>query len=157
MDFNIAFERLIQREGGYADDPFDRGGRTKYGISQAAYPTLDIANLTIEDAREIYYDDYWRAGRVEMLPEELWETFFDMCVNHGIYGATVILQRAINATVKSKIAVDGILGNITAGAATYLDVDRLRSERMLFYSDIVRKRPGQRRFWFGWYRRAISV
>jgi len=39
--FQQAFERTIGFEGGYANDPRDPGGETKYGISKRAYPALD--------------------------------------------------------------------------------------------------------------------
>ena len=47
-EFDKYFEELIGHEGGYVNDPDDRGGETKYGISKLSYPSLDIKNLTIE-------------------------------------------------------------------------------------------------------------
>lgn len=41
------------------DDPRDPGRLTKYGISQRAHPKVDIRNLTLEQAKEIYYSEYW--------------------------------------------------------------------------------------------------
>ena len=64
--FDTAFANVIGLEGGYTDDPRDRGNwtggtvgqgklrGTKYGISAAAFPTLDIANLTLDAAKAIY-------------------------------------------------------------------------------------------------------
>jgi len=52
----IAF--VLRHEGGYVNDPRDPGGETKYGISKRAYPGLDIKNLTEEQAKEIYRQDY---------------------------------------------------------------------------------------------------
>jgi len=60
---------VLKREGGYVDDPTDRGGETKYGISKRSYPQLDIKNLTLEQALEIYRKDYWKPSRVEKLPD----------------------------------------------------------------------------------------
>lgn len=62
MNFGAAFNRLIANEGVLSNHPADKGGLTKYGISQSAYPHLDIANLTLDDCRKIYYADYWSAA-----------------------------------------------------------------------------------------------
>ena len=59
MMFEEAFQILMDHEGGYANAKYDRGGETKYGISKRQYPDLDIENLTLEQARSIYFKDYW--------------------------------------------------------------------------------------------------
>lgn len=58
-DFEPAIEIVLDNEGGYVNDPKDPGGETKFGISKAAYPNVDIANLTVDQAKEIYRKDYW--------------------------------------------------------------------------------------------------
>ena len=55
-----AFKKVIGHEGGYVFDPDDAGGETIYGISKRAYPHLDIKELTLDDARKIYFEDYWK-------------------------------------------------------------------------------------------------
>ena len=60
--FDACLAFTLSWEGGYVNNPADPGGETKYGISKRAYPKLDIANLTLEQARDIYYRDYYRAG-----------------------------------------------------------------------------------------------
>ena len=61
MDINKAFDILMEFEGGseVVSVPQDKGGLTKYGISQAAYPKLNIRNLNKESSLEIYTSDYW--------------------------------------------------------------------------------------------------
>ena len=59
---------LIVREGGLVSDPDDRGGMTKFGISQRAHPELDIPNLTKEEAKQVYFEDYWVGGHVNRVP-----------------------------------------------------------------------------------------
>jgi lysozyme family protein len=76
-------DSIIGHEGGYVDHPSDPGGETNWGISKRSYPTLDIKNLTREQALEIYRRDYW-----DRIPEDLpgvvrWFTF-DCAVNHGV-------------------------------------------------------------------------
>lgn len=83
-------------EGGYSDNPEDHGnwtgGRkgqgelkgTKFGISAASYPHLDIRNLTIEQADEIYKRDYWQASGADKLPYPYCLLVFDTAVLHGV-------------------------------------------------------------------------
>jgi lysozyme family protein len=112
--FDKAFERLIGHEGKFTADPRDpgnwTGGRegrgelkgTKFGISAAAYPYLDIKNLTLEQAKAIYQEDYWDViGRAH---DAVKFQLFDAAVNHGRGNAIRILQRAV------KVADDGEWG-----------------------------------------------
>ena len=75
MNFDQAFDRLNGHEGAFSDDPKDpgnwTGGRvnvgelkgTKYGIAANTYGDLDIKSLTLDDAKKIYYRDWWlKAG-----------------------------------------------------------------------------------------------
>ena len=61
--FLKAFEKVLRHEGGYVNDPLDLGGETKYGISKRSYPHLDIKNLTLDQAKQIYFRDFWQRGR----------------------------------------------------------------------------------------------
>ena len=63
--FDDAMDVVLEHEGGPVSDPDDLGGTTNYGISQAAHPEVDIASLTLEDAKYIYLSDYWIPGRYE--------------------------------------------------------------------------------------------
>lgn len=78
--------RIIQREGGdkLVTDPADRGGTTKYGISQRAHPTLDIENLTETQATEIYKREYWDAMNADKIPAHMRDTVMDAAVNQGV-------------------------------------------------------------------------
>ena len=58
-NFLRAVKEVLKIEGGYVNNPNDRGGETKYGISKRAYPNVDIKNLTLDKAKQIYYNDYW--------------------------------------------------------------------------------------------------
>lgn len=83
-------------EGDYTNDPRDHGnwtgGRqgvgelkgTKYGISAASYPNLDIVRLTLGDADEIYYRDYWKTSGADKLPWPYALLAFDTAVLHGV-------------------------------------------------------------------------
>ena len=50
-DFHLAIPTLLRHEGGYVNDPDDCGGVTNFGICQRSYPKLDIASLTLDEAK----------------------------------------------------------------------------------------------------------
>ena len=155
--FNEIIEKVLEHEGGYVNDPNDRGGETKYGITKKFYPDVDIKNLTIDQAKHIYHTDYWRRGKCDEIPSRLRHIYFDMLVNFGKRGAVKVLQRAANAKNKDKIDVDGGLGPATLKAIKNLELERVRAYRVLRFANLVIKKPEQERFWFGWYKRATEV
>jgi hypothetical protein len=124
-----AIERVLDREGGLADDPVDRGGLTNFGISQRAYPDLDVANLTRDEAARIYKRDYWDFIGADELPENIREIAFDTAVNQGPGFARRALMQS------------------EGDPQRYLDI---REER---YRDLVERDPSQERFLSGWLNR----
>ena len=109
MNFDDAFSRLINSEGGYTNNPADPGGETKFGISRRSYPNVDIANLTLEGAKEIYLRDFWNPIG-DAHPSIKFQAF-DFAVNSGIQTAIRKLQAAIG------VADDGHWGPISQAAA----------------------------------------
>ena len=83
-------------EGDYTDNPEDHGNwtggkkgvgelkGTKFGISAASYPHLDIKNLTMAQADDIYFRDYWQASGADKLPWPYALLAFDTAVLHGV-------------------------------------------------------------------------
>lgn len=161
MKSNAQFKHIIQdvlkHEGGYVNDPKDLGGETKYGISKRWYPELDIKNLSMDAAIVIYYDDYWTPSKARDLPEEIRATYFDMVVNMGQKRAVKILQQCINSKSVNKIDEDGLIGKQTIKHASGVSKKRLQAYRCLYYAAIVKDKPEQERFYYGWFKRAISV
>lgn len=93
-DFDRAVDFVLEREGGLSEDPNDPGGLTKYGISQKAYPNLDIKNLTIDDAKKIYYEDYWLKSGCNELNFPFDIIVFDTSVHCGVYRAREFLSES---------------------------------------------------------------
>ena len=156
-EFDEIIEVVLKHEGGYVNDPDDPGGETKYGISKKAYPDEDIKELTVERAKELYKRDYWDRFKVDNLPDRIRHIYFDMCVNMGGGRATKILQEACNSKNSNKIDVDGGIGKDTIKASANLEDFRLRAYRVMFYAELVMKKPEQERFWVGWFRRSCEV
>lgn len=102
-NFNKAVLFTLKREGPMSNDATDPGGLTKYGISHAAYPDLDIANLTETQALDIYYTDYWRKSFAHCLPFAFGLAVFECAVNQGVGTAIRLLQTAIGVTPDGNI------------------------------------------------------
>jgi lysozyme family protein len=158
--FNRAIERVLANEGGYSNDQFDAGGETKFGICKRSYPKLDIKNLTIDDAKFIYYRDFWEPHLYsEFTSTELAEKVFDLAVNVGSSKAHLLLQRALRA-VGNAVKEDGVLGKITLAAINSSNPNELlaalRSEAAGYYRNIVTKNSSQNKFINGWLKRAYS-
>jgi len=159
-NFDYAFEVSIVRwEGGYVNDPDDPGGATKWGICARAYPNLDIKNLTIDQAKEIYYKDYWLKAKCDKLPSGIDIFHFDSCVNIGIRRASAFLQRAVRDCGKL-IKVDGVIGPKTLSAIFDCNACEVLSfyaqHRAKYYIALAYNR-GMKKFLKGWIRRVVDV
>ena len=157
VEFDDIIEKVLEHEGGLVDDPKDAGGLTNMGISQRAYPDEDIRGLTVERAKELYKRDYWDRYRTGDLPNRLRHIYVDMCINMGGGRAIKILQEACNSKNATKIDIDGGIGPATIKAASSVEPFRLRAYRVMFYAELVMKKPEQERFWVGWFRRSCEV
>ena len=132
MNFDTAFSRLIDSEGGYVNNPADPGGETKFGISKRSYPDVDIANLTLDGAKAIYLRDFWNPLG-DAHPAIKFQCF-DFAVNSGIGTAIRKLQLAVGA------ADDGHWGPKSAAALASMDLNdvlmRFAAQRLLFMTSL---------------------
>jgi len=146
IGFDECFKRIIGHEGEFSDDYNDRGNwttgtigegelkGTKYGVSAMSYPHLDIANLSLEEAKAIYYEDFWKKVNAEEFHAAVAFQLFDASVNHGTGNAVRFLQRGLG------VADDGDVGRITLNRYRTTDVDDLlhkfNAERLIFYTKL---------------------
>ena len=175
-NFEKSLSFVFGNEGGYSNNPHDRGGETNLGITQS---TLDraqleftglpssVKDLTRAQAEEIYRVFYWEESKADMLPYPLCTLHFDAAVNHGVGGAAKLLQRAINnyaakAGLDVRVEVDGAVGPKTLSALCQcLDVagnvplicEIYCNEREKYYRSIVENNPSQAKFLRGWMNR----
>jgi lysozyme family protein len=107
---------------------------TKFGISRRSYPNLDIKNLTIEQAADIYIRDYLAPLKADKLPGSVTFQLLDFAINSGVDRAVVCLQRAVGAVE------DGRMGPATVAAVKrYTEAEvimRLLAERLEFMSGL---------------------
>jgi len=160
---DIASE-IINREGGFVNDPADPGGATKYGVTIGTMRALsldktgdgqitveDVKALTKADALRIFKERYYLAPRIDLLPEPLQPSVFDMQVNAGS-NAVRILQRLL-AEFGEPVTADGLIGANTAEAAKrahskageYL-VDAYAIARRNYYFRLADRKPSLRKF-----------
>lgn len=161
-----AFDRIMEYEGGsnIHEVPGDPGGLTKWGVSQRAYPDLNIPHVTYGAALEIFQNDYWSPVQAESLPEELRLPVVDFAFNAGVSRAVKTLQRSLNlckhATGRDDFLIlDGQLGPLTLGSLDDVPSDRLArvylAYRMEHYVSLAE--TGRAKFIHGWLRRAVEV
>jgi lysozyme family protein len=150
---------MEREEGGWSDDPTDAGGATKYGISSRAHPTVDLATLTREQAREIAKRDYWDVVRGDELGWPLNCVLADGAFHSGAPRAVGWLQTELG------VAVDGKLGEETMarawkianeiGAQRLAEQVHLRRVKHLYL--LVRSKPDQLKFIGGWWNRTVRL
>ncbi|MGE4430177.1 MAG: glycoside hydrolase family 108 protein [Sphingobium sp.] len=172
-DIETWLDELIDREGGYSDHPADRGGPTKWGITQAVARAHgysgDMRLLPLDVARSIYRERYWRApgfAAVGDIAPSIAGEMFDTGVNMGPAVAVGFLQRALNALNRNgrdyaDMTVDRRMGPVTlaalkaflrirgrGGEAVLLKaIEALQGER---YIALAESRPANEAFLYGW-------
>ena len=131
-EFLDAVNDLIDNwEGGYVLDAHDPGGETKFGISKASYPDVDIKDLARDQAIAIYYRDYWQ--KFELGSKITDPALRAKCFNMGVLmGPTTALALA----VKCK------------------SLDEYREVCAAHFQAVVKAHPNLARYLKGWLRRA---
>lgn len=156
----IAFPFLMKWEGGYVNNPNDPGGETKYGISKRAYPDLNISELTEDDAKEIYFSDYWVPLKCDLIPLRIAVCLFDFGVNSGNKRAVMALQHCINsanpALHENIVQVDGSMGDNTVKFVNKFYAKGL-VERYLLARIAFLTRLNKKEFFYGWMKRVVSL
>jgi lysozyme family protein len=138
---------------------------TKYGISAASYPDLDIENLTLQQAANIYRRDFWNRLRLDDVKNQIIATeVLDTSINCGLGTGGRILQSAINLTnyPNKDLTVDGNIGPLTIAAvnnhprppALYKMLNVLQGMR---YVEIIERFPEREQFVNSWMTRICEA
>jgi lysozyme family protein len=173
VDTAALIDALIDREGGYVNNPADKGGPTCFGITEAVARAQGyrgaMRQLPREEAVAIYTRLYWTrpaldqiAARSARLAAEL----FDTGVNMGPAVAITFLQRALTALNRNgkdypDLVPDGRAGRTTLAALdAFLKVRGSSGETVLLralealqgerYLRLAEKRPANEAFLYGW-------
>lgn len=157
--FQAALARTLGYEGHLSNHPGDRGGLTKWGITERTYrnwrittgqTTRSVVEMTEIEMKLIYHDDYWKPCRCDLLPERLAGCVFDMAVHSGPGAAKQALQRACG------VKPDSVIGPVTLEAAARLSPLQFLRERTAHVVRIVQERPDQAVFLKGWMFRILD-
>lgn len=171
---------VIKREGGYVNDPTDRGGETKFGITVKVARENgfqgDMKFLRYEIAFSIYEQRYWDTLKLDNicdLNEELAKQLFDFGVNSGVSTAGKCLQNVLNVlnkqgTLYLDLFTDGVLGSKTLIAlkkfiehrkqdGLKLLAEVVRGQRISFCVDIAMRDQTQERYQYGWLTRVVNL
>ncbi len=179
MDIPRLFDRVIGVEGGYSNHPADKGGPTRWGITEQVARAYgygdDMRHLPRDVAVQIYRKKYLiepGLDRVAALAPALGAELFDTGVNMGTSVPGRFLQRALNAFNRSgqdypDIAVDGRVGSITiARLSAFLKLRGALGETVLIracdaqqgtrYLEICEGRELNEAFAFGWFANRVG-
>ena len=178
--FQKAFEHTVGLEGGYSNNPNDRGGKTMFGITEAVAREngymSDMSRMTIAIAQNIYYNRYWdkmQLNDICRMSEPLATELFDTGVNMGNAWAVMFLQKVLNAfnsqgKLYADVKEDGVMGRSTVqalhafyakrgikgGIVLLKAVNGLQCAR---YLEISQARPANEDFVFGWISNRVGI
>src|SRR5690348_8887684 len=180
VDVGHLVDALIDREGGYADSPADKGGPTCFGITEAVARAHGYAgpmrSLPRSVAAAIYRRLYWQRPRLDEIAsrsQRVAAELFDTGVNMGPAVAVTFLQRALTALNRGgsdypDLTPDGRIGPATLAALdTFLAtrgrgsgetvllraLEALQGER---YLRLAERRPANEAFLYGWLANRIG-
>lgn len=135
-DYQKALALVLKHEGGYVNDPLDRGGETYRGVARRFHPdwsgwkridglqgksgfpdTLNSDTKLQQSLAAFYRKNYWSPIQGDKLGDDaLAQELFDTAVNMGVRRASRFLQEALNLLNRNQssyddLAVDGWLGD----------------------------------------------
>lgn len=169
-DFEKAFARLMDEEGiKLTNDPVDRGGQTYAGISRKHNPKwvgwkfIDAGDTPpLDMVRNFYREEYWQPVRGDQInSQRVAEVLFSQYANNKEAG--VKLMQAVVGTIQ-----DAKMGEKTLAAINRMtEHGKLSSEDVVLvlyslahskrYHAIGMKDKTQRKYWPGWWARAMRI
>ncbi len=179
-NFEKAIRIVLDHEGGYSNHPSDKGGATRYGITEAvarahAYSGRmdDLSEYAAQQIAKAQYWDVLRLDEISAISYPIALELFDTGFNCGVATAGRFLQRALNSLNRQgkdyhDVEVDGVIGPLTVHALRLLLVARgingqavmlkaLNCLQGTYYIEISEKRPANEDFVFGWLSNRVSL
>ncbi|MBB3993799.1 lysozyme family protein [Sulfitobacter undariae] len=157
-------QEIVNREGGYVNDPDDPGGATNFGVTihtmrrlgldldrDGSITAVDVKRLTRAQAIEIFLEHYFNSPRIAELPAALQPSVFDMYVNAGSNAVKILQQLLVD--MGYAVAVDGVLGpqsfaavRVAFGAAPDEVVNAYGIARRNYYFRLADRRTASRKY-----------
>lgn len=164
MNYEDCLNFVMRWEGGFVNDPLDRGGATNRGVTQRTYDAWrtrkgadlrSVADMDPSELYQIYLERYWNPVKCRAFASPLDLALFDSAVQHGAGRTAKWLQELLDVTA------DGVVGPVTIEAASRQPVHDLTAayldRRQRFYRAIVANDPTQKRFEKGWANRLADL
>lgn len=161
---------ILKFEGGYVNDPDDRGGATNKGVTIATYRALgkwdnnkdgkidekDLKLITNEQWQIIFKNSFWdKIKGDDIVNQSIADLIADWVWASGKYGIT-------NTQKVLGVKQDGIVGTKTIAAINgYKNqkelFNKLKAERIAYVNRIVKANPSQKKFIKGWLNRINAI
>ncbi len=178
-DIETLIDKVIALEGDFSDHPADRGGPTRWGVTEAIARSHgyagDMRHFPRTQAAAIYRENYWHRpafDKVALLAPSIGTELFDTGINMGTATASGFFQRALNALNRNgrdydDIAVDRRIGTMTLAAlSAFLRRRGTPGEPVLLkaievlqgarYIELAESRPANEAFLYGWLAHRIG-
>lgn len=142
-EFEQALKFVLEREGGYVNNPNDPGGATNKGITQGTYNTWlkskgqaakSVKLITDAEVKEIYYKNYWLAAKCDKMTKKFAVVCFDSAVNHGVGKINDFLR-----------------------ACQWNDLETFYLERIRYYNHLLDIKKTNITFIHGWLNRMFAL
>ena len=155
---------ILRWEGGFVDDPLDRGGATNKGITIGTFRSFygqgatveQLKNITDEQWLHIFKSGYWDKWKADNIANQ---SIANTCVDRAWASGTGTSIKQVQKILG--VAVDGIVGKDTLTAINIADqralFDKIHARRIEFVENIVRRNPSQSRFIKGWKNRINAL
>lgn len=159
---------IFSFEGVYSNDPIDRGGATKYGVTIATWKRqgydkdrdgdIDVEDLkliTIDDAKMIMRKNFWNKWQADAIKDQsIANCLVDWVWGSGVYGIKI-------PQAKLGVLADGIVGPKTIAALNRQDPKEffawLKARRKTYLQRYVQSNQKQQKFLKGWLRRLDGI
>lgn len=101
--FKIGLKFVLKWEGGYVNNPNDKGGATNKGITQYTYNAWlknlglqprDVKYITEDEVEQIYYTNYWKKAGCHNMSPKFALLAFDTAVNMGLARVNQFMKAA---------------------------------------------------------------
>ena len=163
-DYKVIIPFILKWEGGFANDPDDRGGATNKGVTIATFRQVygkqktvaDLKNITTDQWNYIFKKLFWDKCKCDgILDQSVANIIVDYAWGSGSARAVKDVQAIVGT------AVDGISGPKTVAAINGTDAktlfNKIKERRIQFYNNIVKANPSQKKFLRGWTNRVNSL
>ena len=140
--FNQVLHFVLNQEGGFVNDPADKGGATNKGITQGTYdayrkghklPFQTVKNITDAEVANIYYNNYWLKAGCDKMTPVFAVISFDTAVNMGVGRVKEFMQ-----------------------VAKYKSTDKFLLARIGKYVEFAQN-GNQKKFLLGWLNRVFKL